>query len=105
SSHMVNGSLSYENEKLVLRLSLNFAHDYVDAVGDDAFTDRYYDQQLFLDFNGSYAVTPNLRVFAEVNNLTNQPLRYYQGVRDQTMQVEFYDRRFTLGLKYDLFKK
>ena len=105
ASHMVNGSLSYENEKLVLRMSLNFSDDYIDEVGDSEFNDRYYDRQLFLDFNGSYAITPALRVFAEVNNLTNQPLRYYQGVRDRTMQVEFYDRRFTLGLKYDLFQK
>jgi hypothetical protein len=40
-------------------------------------------------------------VFAEANNLTNQPLRYYQGVAARTMQMEYYQARFNLGLKFD----
>ena len=43
-----------------------------------------------------------LRAFLEANNLTNQPLRYFQEVRDRVMQEEFYNRRFTAGLKFDL---
>ena len=103
--HMVNASLSYENEKLVLRASLNYAHDYVDEVGGSAFSDRYYDRQMFIDVNGSYAFTPNFRFFFEVNNLTNQPLRYYQGVRERTMQVEYYNMRLNAGVKFDLFQQ
>jgi len=55
-----------------------------------------------VDVNGSYTVTPQFRIFFEANNLTNQPLRYYQGISARMMQEEFYDRRFTVGLKYDL---
>ena len=104
AENMFNASLSYETEKLVLRASLNFASDYIDELGSDAFNDRYYDRQTFLDLNGSYAFTPQFRFFFEVNNLTNQPLRFYQGVEDQTMQIEFYDVRFNAGLKFDLFE-
>lgn len=103
--HLVNGSLSYENKKFVIRASLNYAHDYVDEVGGSAFSDRYYDRQLFVDVNASYAFTDNLRLFVEANNLTNQPLRYYQGVRERTMQLEYYNSRFNVGLKFDLFEK
>ena len=39
----------------------------------------------------------------EANNLTNQPLRYYQGIQSRTMQVEYYNARFNFGLKFDLF--
>jgi TonB-dependent receptor len=105
SPNMFNASLSFETKKLVLRASLNYSDAYIDELSDEAFFDRYYDEQLFLDFNASYAFTPNLRIFGEVNNITNQPLRYFQGVEDRTMQVEFYNARFNLGLKYDLFKK
>ena len=28
--------------------------------------------------------------YAEANNLLNQPLRYYQGTKDRTMQAEYY---------------
>ena len=103
AENMFNASLSYETDKLVLRASLNFASDYIDELGGDAFEDRFYDKQTFLDLNGSYAFTPNWRFFFEVNNLTNQPLRYYQGVSSRTMQLEFYNVRFNAGLKFDLF--
>ncbi|MDX2302647.1 MAG: TonB-dependent receptor [Microscillaceae bacterium] len=102
--HIFNASLSFETKKLVLRASLNYADSYLDEVGGDDFTDRYYDSQLFLDINGSYAFTPQLRFFFEVNNLTNQPLRYFQGIDARTMQSEYYNVRFNAGLKFDLFK-
>jgi outer membrane receptor protein involved in Fe transport len=103
--NMINGSLSYETEKLVIRGSLNFASDYIDLVGGSAFNDIYYDKQLFLDVNASYAITPKWRVYVEANNLTNQPLRYYQGVVERTIQEEFYNARINAGLKFDFFGK
>lgn len=105
SPNMFNASLSFETKKLVLRASLNYSDAYIDELSDGAFYDRYYDEQLFLDFNASYAFTPNFRLFGEINNVTNQPLRYFQGVADRTMQVEYYNARFNIGLKYDLFKR
>lgn len=104
ASHMFNASLSYETEKLVLRASVNYASDYVDELGGDAFEDRFYDEQTFIDLNGSYAFTPQWRFFFEVNNLTNQPLRFYQGVRQRTMQMEYYSVRMNAGVKFDLFR-
>jgi TonB-dependent receptor len=79
AEHMFNASLSYETKKLVVRVSLNYASGYIDELGGNNFEDRYYDRQTFLDVNASYAFTPNFRFFAEGNNLTNQPLRFYQG--------------------------
>lgn len=103
AGNMFNASLSYETERLVLRVSLNYASDYIDELGGEPFEDRYYGQQTFLDVNASYAITPKWRFFAEGNNLTNQPLRYYQGIRERTMQEEFYNARFNFGMKFDLF--
>jgi TonB-dependent receptor len=107
--HIFNASLSYETKKLVVRLSANYTSSYVDDSGDagyneDSFFDRYYDRQFFLDANASYAITPKLRIFGEATNLTNQPLRYYQGVKERTAQIEFYGPRFNAGVKFDLFK-
>ncbi|MBA3560730.1 MAG: hypothetical protein H0W30_19295 [Gemmatimonadaceae bacterium] len=48
------------------------------------------------------AFSRRLRAFLEANNLTNQPLRYFQGVRDRVIQEGFCNRRFTAGLKFDL---
>jgi len=98
---MFNASLAFENQKLSVRASLNFADDYIDEYGGDTFEDRYYDEQMFIDVNASYNITKNLRVFAEAKNLTNQELRFYQGTKNQTMQAEFYDINWNVGLKYN----
>ena len=103
AENMFNASLSFENKKLVVRVSLNYASDYLDEIGGENFEDRYYDTQTFLDVNASYAFTSKWRFFMEANNLTNQPLRYYQGIQSRTMQSEFYNARFNFGLKFDLF--
>src|SRR5690606_40207464 len=58
--HMFNVSLAYNQSKFKIRLSSNFAGAYIDEIGGNSFEDRYYDKQLFLDLNLSYAVTPNL---------------------------------------------
>lgn len=100
--HMFNGSLSWEHGRFSGRTSVNFTSDYLDELGSDEFNDSYYDKQLFLDINASLKVTKNLRIFAEAKNLTNQPLRYYQGVSARVMQLEYYQARFNLGLKFDL---
>jgi len=100
--HMFNGSLSWEHGRFSGRASVNFTSDYLDELGSDEFNDTYYDKQLFLDVNASLKVTKNLRIFAEAKNLTNQPLRYYQGVSARVMQLEYYQPRFNLGLKFDL---
>lgn len=103
ANNMFNASLSYETDKLVMRVSVNYASDYIDELGSDAFSDRFYDKQTFLDINGSYAFNDNWRFFFEANNLTNQPLRYYQGISSRTMQAEYYNVRFNAGVKFDLF--
>ena len=102
--NMFNASLSFETEKIVLRASLNHASGYIDEIGGSSFDDAFYDRQTFLDVNASYAFTPNWRVFFEANNLTNQPLRFYQGIRARTAQEEYYNIRINFGVKFDLFK-
>jgi outer membrane receptor protein involved in Fe transport len=102
---MFNGSLGYADRKFRTRLSVNFSDSYVDEIGGNDFEDRFYDTQLFLDFNASYQINSNLSVYADLNNITNQPLRYFQGIKERTQQVEFYGQRLTFGLKYDLFNK
>ncbi len=99
---MVNTALAYENKKLMVRLSYNYAGSYVDEYGGDAFEDRYYDSQHFLDINGYYEVAKNVRVFVELHNILNQPLRYYQYQNQYTMQMEYYNLRANFGVKLDL---
>ena len=102
--HTLNVSLAYDSKKFTSRLSFNYASDFIDEVGDEAFGDRYYDQATYLDFNMNYSVSKNWVVYLNANNLLNQPLRYFQGVSDRTMQAEYYNMRFDIGVKYDINK-
>lgn len=100
----MNGSLSYEKGKLSLRFSVNYSTSFLEAdgVGARSFYDRYHDNALYVDANGSYKFARNISVFFEANNLTNQPLRFYQGERGRVMQAEYYNARFQFGMKIDL---
>ncbi|WP_431156826.1 TonB-dependent receptor [Winogradskyella poriferorum] len=103
--NMFNGSIAYTDNKFNIRLSANYSDAYIDEIGGNAFEDRYYDEQFLVDFNVNYAINDNLRIYLDLNNITDQPLRYFQGVRSRTMQAEYYGRRLSIGLKYDLFKR
>lgn len=99
--HTVNASLYFENKRLTATLSYNYASSFLDneEMGMTAFTDRYYDSVNYLDANVSVRVTKYLALFAEVGNLLNQPLRYYQGTKERVRQAEYYGIRFSVGAK------
>ena len=97
--HTANASLYFEKKGLNLRLSYNFASDFIDEMGQEAFYDRYYDKVSYLDINASYTFAKHYTVYAEANNLLNQPLRYYQGTKDRTMQAEYYGVKINAGFK------
>lgn len=102
--HTANASLYYENKGLNVRLSYNFASEFVDEFGTVAALDRYYDKVNYLDLNASYTFGKKFKttIYAEATNLLNQPLRYYQGTKDRTMQVEYYGVRVNAGVKIQL---
>lgn len=102
--HTLNASIAYETSRFTSRLSLNYASDFVDEVGSSDFFDRYYDEVTYLDLNLGFAINDRFNIYANVNNLLNQPLRYYQGIPSRTMQAEFYDVRFDFGIKFDLLR-
>lgn len=99
--HTANASLYFEKGGLNVRLSYNFASDFIDEMGESAFYDRYYDKVNYMDLNASYTFGKKLKTtfYAEANNLLNQPLRYYQGSEERTMQSEHYGVRVNAGVK------
>lgn len=97
--HTLNMALGYETKKFSARLSYNYASDFIDKLGKAAFFDRYYDAVNYLDFNANAKIGKHVNIFANINNILNQPLRYYQGSKDYTMQMEYYSFRFDAGVK------
>lgn len=100
-AHSANASLYLEKAGVNLRLSYNYASAFIDEMGVSSFYDRYYDSVNYLDLNLSYTFGNKLKctIYAEANNLLNQPLRYYQGSKDYTMQAEYYGVKVNEGVK------
>lgn len=69
------------------------------AVGGLPFQDQYNDDLRRLDAKIRFQVTDNISVFAEAQNLTDEPTRQYQGDRkDWFIQQERYGRTFWGGV-------
>lgn len=103
--HTANASLYFEKNGVNVRMSYNFASDFIDMMNTGSRElDRYYDKVNYLDLNASYTWGKNTKftVYAEANNLLNQPLRYYQGESKRTMQVEYYGVKVNAGIKISL---
>jgi TonB-dependent receptor len=91
SRHVGNLVVFYDKGGFSGRLSANFHGTYLDEVGTDATGDIYHDGRVQLDFSASQGVGDRARVFLELRNLTNTPVRRYIGEEDRPIQEEYYD--------------
>ena len=99
SSHLGNLAIWYEKAGFSARSSWNFHGKYVDAVGDVSARDVYYDNHVQWDLSFSQRVLRHARVFADFLNLTNAPLRYYEGVTSRPIQEEYYRWWASFGVR------
>ncbi|RZM21646.1 MAG: TonB-dependent receptor, partial [Pedobacter sp.] len=86
SANVGNASLAYEGKRFSLRSSMNFNGSFISEVGGTKDADIYVKSRMQLDASGSYSITNRIRFFAELLNITNQPLEVYQSNKSQTIQ-------------------
>ena len=96
-----NFSLSYETKKLSARLSYALSDKYIVEVGGDADEDVYYEPANRIDISLSYDPMANLTILADLMNVNNAPLGYFQGSESTPIQRELYGPSFRMGLQYD----
>ena len=101
-THTLNTSLAYNTKKVEARISYNYASDFVEEYGEASFYDRYYDAVNYLDFNFGYNFSKKINAYLKINNILNQPLRYFQGEKERTMQVEYYGPKYKVGIQFNL---
>ncbi len=102
-----NLALGYDSKKLDVVVSYNHTSAFLNinedgGFGEEAFFDFYYDKTDYLDFNIEYNFGKHWGVYANANNLLNQPLRVYIGSEERTFQEEYYGMKFNLGVKFKL---
>lgn len=105
SPHTFNAQVYYEKSGLSMRFAYNYRSAFIDEYQSEADGERWRDKGIGMDFNASYAVSPQVRIFAEVINLNNQPLRSYfgNGRTDRPEQVEWYSIRGNVGINWSVF--
>jgi hypothetical protein len=69
------------------------------GVAEEPGEDVYYDNHVQLDLSLSQRVSRKIKIFADLVNLTNEPLRYYVGVPDRPIQEEYYRWWASVGIK------
>jgi TonB-dependent receptor len=99
---LYNVTAYYDDGNLALRLALNHKDEFIEEHGASSSFDSYYGKYTSLDFSASYVFDDHWSVFLELNNLTNEPLKYYLGEPGRPLQVEYYELRGQLGVRFAL---
>ncbi|HVI47895.1 MAG TPA: TonB-dependent receptor [Chitinophaga sp.] len=105
AKHIFNAAVVYEYGKFAARVAGNYKGKYLDVIRQAAGPDHYrwYAQNFTIDFSTSYTIAKGIRLFAEINNLTNEPVRYYHGTYNRAEQAEWYSIRGQIGVSAKIF--
>jgi len=100
--HVVNLALTYDLAGFSGLLSANHQSGFIDQLGSSEANDRYGLRRTQIDANLSQQVTPNVRAFVQLNNLTNEPYSKYTGSVSQPHENEFEGFWGSMGIRFNL---
>jgi TonB-dependent receptor len=100
--HTLNLAMFYESKRLYAKISANYHDAFLERLGADKDLDEYYDEAWHVDLTCNYSISENIKLFADIVNITNSPLRFYTGYKENTMKQEYYSWWGRFGLKLEL---
>ena len=105
SNTVGNLMLGWEDDKLSVRVSANYKSDYLYELSgiNDKAHDTHVGSQTFVDFSARYALSKNLQVTFDAQNLTDQPYFVYSGNSRYNNQYEEYGPTYSVGLTFTHF--
>ena len=98
SQHVGNVALFYEMSGLELRLAYAYRSEYLDSLGDSADQDLYVDEHGQLDFKVSYEFSKQFSAFFQMQNINDEPLRFYSGDKSRLAENEIYSWNLLAGV-------
>lgn len=95
-----NASVYYQKGKFEGRISYNYIGQFLETINNTIpNADQYWNDRGTFDANISYRITPNLTLYAEGQNLTNQGRRERAGPGQRYLQESAeYGRTFWFGV-------
>lgn len=106
SKNLFNAILYYENDKVMVRLAGNYRGKSVETINQSLGPDYYIwsDKNFTIDFSASYDINKKVKLFIELNNLSNESLRLYMGDNKKRITSnEWYGSRGQLGVRWQIF--
>lgn len=95
-----NVSAYYERYGLSARVSYQWQKAYLDSIGSgDILGDTYWANVSRLDASLRYAISENVQLYVDANNLTNEPGIRYQGDFQHQIEHETFGRRYLAGVR------
>ncbi len=94
-----NAAVFYLAHGLEARLSSQYVSHSLFGIGTDKSLDVIQDKRFTLDLTTAYNFTQNYGVYFNVKNISNTPLRYYEGDVNRPIQREFYDATYEGGVR------
>ena len=98
----------YEAHGVELRLSAQYAGTSLFSIGGATggnpvqyAPNDYQDKRLTLDLTSTLMIRKGVRLYFNVKNLTNQPLRYYETTSNRPTQREYYQATYEGGVKFN----
>jgi outer membrane receptor protein involved in Fe transport len=92
----------YDWERFSTRINARYRNRFVSEQVAVETQLAFFDDETVIDYQASYAVTDNLSVLFQVNNLTDEPTKTYFNEIAQTGTVQFFGRQYFLGMSYSL---
>jgi len=89
----------YEAHGFETRIAAEYVSHSLFGLGGDKSLDTIQDSRLTVDLTASYKINPHWTVYFDAKNLTNEPLRYYEGSPNRPIQQEFYDITYEGGVR------
>jgi TonB-dependent receptor len=105
SKHLFNTILYYEMNGLTVKLAGNYRGASLETISSNLPADLWVwtDKNFTVDLAASYAFNKQIRIFAEVQNLTNEPVRMYLGNPSRTKDLEWSAVRGQMGIRWSIF--
>lgn len=95
-----NVALYYEKFGFNAKLAYQYQDEQIVAIGGSSATDIWRDEVSKLDFQTSYWINDNWKVFGNISNITDEEQKVYLGSPDRSFLYQSFGRTFRVGATF-----
>lgn len=101
SEHQFNLATWYQGERFQARIAYNYRSERLATQGGAGWgaLNVYQDEAAYVDISASYDVTDAVTVYMSGSNITGEFEEYYAEFEDQFASQNYYEPRYTLGVR------